>query len=306
MNMPLFWRQEYFNLREDSDGKRLFFDGKAWKDSKDCTSLDLYPTLTIQMKSNIVKSPFSATYGGVYIPRNYSYEGENLVGELIKYLSNQNTERIEIYLAPEHLAYFEMIPSKEYIESGFNLSYINTNHYIDLSKWHREDMSKGNRKKSRKAQESNYIFFEATGENFRASYDLIVQNRLKFGAEVSLNFDEISLLFEKFPNEYKCFALKTRDGELVASAFLVETSVENLYVHLWADSIAFRSESPVVLLMEKLIELYSQKYKFLDLGTSGDGGAEIEGLVRFKNNLGAIRTGKKKVIWEAKSTKDLH
>jgi hypothetical protein len=300
MEMPLFWSMEYFEMRKPKNGIRLIFTGENWKESDSHEYLETYPTITIQLDNHVASSPASASYGGIFIPESYSNSEINIVDELVEHLIKIGMSRIEVYLAPEHLSYNDMLPIETYIKAGFEVNFVNVNHYIDMSQWKRGDMSKGNRKKSRQALGSSFKFLEATDDDFSKSYELIVQNRLAFGAKVPLTFEEMTILFKNFPEKYRCFALKSVDSELVAAAFLVETSPENLYVHLWADSIKFRALSPVVFLMEKLIDYSSQDYRFLDLGTSGVDGIVIDGLVRFKNNLGARTSKKRKIVWEHK------
>ena len=291
---------EYFDIRKPKNGIRLIFDGENWKESESHEYLKTYPTITIQLDDHIASSPVSASYGGIFTPESYSNSETNIVDKLIEHLKKIGISRIEVYLAPEHLSYNDMIPIETYVEAGFEVNYVNVNHYIDMSQWKRDDMSKGNRKKSRQALESSFKFLEATGDDFSKSYELMVQNRLTFGAKVPLTFEEMATLFKNFPERYRCFTLKSVDRDLAAAAFLVETSPENLYVHLWADSINFRALSPVVFLMEKLIDYSSLNYRFLDLGTSGVDGIVIDGLVRFKNNLGARTSKKRKIVWEHK------
>ena len=59
----------------------------------------------------------------------------------------------------------------------------------------------------------------------------------------------------------------------------------------------FRGVSPIVSLLEGIIDRFADKYTYLDLGTSAIEGVELEGLARFKDNLGATRSSKKTIVW---------
>ena len=127
---------------------------------------------------------------------------------------------------------------------------------------------------------------------------MIEANRVSLGAKVSVSFSTLIKLMSTFPDKYFLYQLRSpSSGKIAASVVLVETSPENLYVYLWADSIEFRSVSPVVLLLEGIINEFTDKYTYLDLGTSAIDGVELEGVARFKDNLGAIRSSKKTIVW---------
>ena len=59
----------------------------------------------------------------------------------------------------------------------------------------------------------------------------------------------------------------------------------------------FWGVSPIVSLLEGIIDQFADRYTYLDLGTSAIEGVELEGLAKFKDNLGAARSIKKTIVW---------
>jgi hypothetical protein len=162
------------------------------------------------------------------------------------------------------------------------------NFVIKLGAWSESDLSKGNRKKLRQSRESGFFSSQLDSSEIPNAYAIIAENRKRLGVIPSISLDELRYLVVSFPKLYKIFGTYYK-SELIAAAIVVETHPENNYVYMWAEKFEYRSFSPVVSVFKKIAE-HSQEggYKFLDLGTSSSKGKTIEGLVRFKSNLGAL------------------
>jgi hypothetical protein len=220
------------------------------------------------------------------------------VQRLIDYLIQQQITELEITLPPDHTNYEFMVGIEAFLGSGFTVSYANINHYVTLADWNHGNLSKGNRKKLRQSKELKLEYINATGNEILGAYQVISRNRELLGAKVSLQYATLINLMRIFPEEYKCHILKSENGEIAAASFVVETSTDNLYVYLWADDPNFRHVSPLVLLLDNLVCSYKDKFISLDLGTSAIQGVTIEGLSRFKDNLGARQSRKNTIIWK--------
>jgi hypothetical protein len=298
LKTPLFWRESYiseFGLLKDSV---LVHDGYLWRPTTNNNLDPLKPSMTLIRGEKKWASPLSATFGGIHKGGLSLAREHDLVQSLIKYLTEQQISEIEITLPPDHTNYEFMVGIDAYLESGFTVSYSNINHYLSLTDWNHESLSKGNRKKLRQAKEIGLEYISAAGIEILEAYQVISRNRESLGAKVSLEYATLIRLMSIFSEEYKCHILKSESGEIAAASFVVETSADNLYVYLWADVPNFRHVSPLVLLLDNLVRTYQHKFKSLDLGTSAIQGVTIEGLSRFKDNLGASQSSKKTIKWK--------
>ena len=295
MDLPLFWQQKYVDLIEDPSSSRLIFDGIQWHPSSGGDGLSV---ITFTKAKVLIYSPARATYGGILKVELNSLQDSTLLISLIQHFVREGVPEFQISLAPEHLAIESLVPSEVYLNHGFSVKFENTSHYIKMHTWTKNVLSKGNRKKSKQATQLGLVF-EKTPEGSREDcYHLIEANRVSLGAKVSVSFSKLIKLMFMFPDKYFLYQLRSpSSGKIAASVVLVETSPENLYVYLWADSIEFRSVSPIVSLLEGIINQFADKYTYLDLGTSAIEGVELEGLAKFKDNLGASRSSKKTIVW---------
>ena len=301
MALPIFWSDEYLKMRNDTTQLVLNFKEGIWsQENLSSTDGDIekfFPRITFSYLKDKLRSPFSATYGGIYYGPDSEFDFTALVTKLNEYLTSLNLNEVKITLPPSHITNTKIINELVFLQNCWKKSIESINHFVELDKWSVNDMSKGNRKKMRQCQETELSFMEGTPDDLAAAYQVIDENRKILGAKVSLRLDELVALLLNFPEKYRCYILKSHTGEIAASAFLVETSAENLYVYSWADNPKFRHLSPLVYLMNEIITISKSSYRYLDLGTSSIGGQPLEGLVRFKDNLGAKRSKKQEISW---------
>jgi hypothetical protein len=221
-----------------------------------------------------------------------------MLNSLSDFFLKNAVKRASILLPPEHLVSKNVIPVDDYVKNSWKVDFTDTNFYIEMRTWEVSDLSKGNRKKIKQAISENLVFEEFFTSEIDSAYDVIDRNRKSLGVNVSIALDELKSLMGIFTGHYRCFVLKNQDGSLAASAFLVNSFHENLYVYLWADTAESRHLSPIVLMLQELIKSEKDKFKFLDLGTASTEGKILEGLARFKVNLGATANQKHSIKWE--------
>jgi hypothetical protein len=295
LEIPLFWRQKYVDLVENPSSFRLIFNGSQWQISSSDSGFSL---ITFTKANQYIFSPAQATYGGILKVGLNSLQDSTILSSLTDHFVREGVHEFQISLAPEHLSNESLIPTKAYLNHGFSVKFENTSHYINMHNWTRNALSKGNRKKSRQANQLGLIFEETPEAARKDCYYVIEANRSSFGAKVSVSFSKLMKLISTFPEKYFIYQLRSPlSGKIAASVVLVETSAENLYVYLWADSLEFRGVSPIVSLLEGIIDQFADRYTYLDLGTSAIEGVELEGLAKFKDNLGAARSIKKTIVW---------
>ncbi|GLU55918.1 hypothetical protein Dfri01_53790 [Dyadobacter frigoris] len=130
-------------------------------------------------------------------------------------------------------------------------------------------------------------------------FDFIEKSRAAKGYLMSMTFEQLDILINKFPGQCQIFVV-TDEGTIIALTVTIVVCKKVLYNFLPADLPAYKSFSPMVYLTETVYN-YCQKEEItiLDLGISLDhDGIEKPDLLKFKKNLG----GKKslKVTFEKK------
>ena len=301
MKKPIFWDKSYLFERQNGLQSFLKYQDNHWAYFQ-LTEISEHEhekasTIIFSKDKASLTSPFRASFGGIHLGGELKTKSAELVKNLNDYFSLNEISYASIILHPSHLSSFEFVNEETYLQNSWRILYENINHFVDLGMWSEESLSKGNRKKLRQSRESDMNFSEASPSEWLEAYEVIRLNRESLGSKVSMSEIELFALLKNYPETYKCFVLKNNLNQIAASAFLVETSCENLYVYLWADVPEFRKLSPIVLLMTELVSSFREKYKYLDLGTSAINGEPLESLSRFKGNLGASISHKLQIVW---------
>ena len=302
MKKPIFWSKNYLLERQNGNQCFLKYEDTHWIEFQpsELSELDFEkaPTITFSKGEASLTSPFCASFGGIHLGGVSEDSSIELVKKLSDYFSRSEQKNVKITLHPSHLNSAQFVNEQIYIQNSWKILYENINHFVDLGKWSEDNMSKGNRKKLRQSRESSLIFSEASTSDWKDAYEVVKMNRESLGSRVSMSEIELFTLLTKHSDTYKCFVLKDEMNQIAATAFVVETSSENIYVYLWADAPEYRNLSPIVLLMTELASTFRGRYNFLDLGTSALNGEVLEGLSRFKDNLGASSSHKLQIAWQ--------
>ena len=272
--VPLFWTREYSKIH----------DGEHQIVETDSGLISLG-----RAGAESLKSPGRATFGGFWTEPNKSFSYTvQTVTQLIAYSNKSVQIRISFppsYFHPEifeeQVSFFKARSKTFVSESNFHI-------VVD----HRNDVSKGNRKKQRQFKERGGSVSQVPKANWRLIYDLLVENRLRRGVELSMPWHVFERGLVERPDVFTVWGA-TLGVEFVGGALTVEISDDTLYVLFWGDTLLGRELSVVASICEKLVEFCrSKNYKVLDLGISSVDGLLDENLARFKSNLGAIQTAK--------------
>lgn len=271
---PLFWTSEYSKIH---NGEHQLIE----------TESGLLPVG--RAGSETLKSPGRATFGGFWIEPNrvFAYT-EKTVGQLKAYSDTSNQIRISFppsYFHPEifqdQVSYFLTQDITLVTESNFHI-------VVE----HRNDVSKGNRKKQRQFSERGGSVAQVGQPDWRNIYHLLMQNRLRRGVEFSMPWQIFQRGLVDLPDIFTVWGA-TLGVEFVGGALTVEIDLNTLYVLFWGDTLLGRDLSVVASICETLVEFCrSKNYQVLDLGISSVDGLLDENLARFKVNLGAVQTSK--------------
>lgn len=273
--------------------EKYLFDRKEYADA---TGIDLRK-FCVKHKSDRMYGYYSvlddnliigqkATFGGVYLsnhcdPRNFEY----LVKKFYeKYL--ENSVSYSLRLPPSYLSvYFDNFASL--LASMHSNVLQETNHFQKIDQQIPSNkFSKTNRKILRRLQAK--IFRVTYSQTLNPEgYAVLKQNREARGVQLSLSFSDLKHQSEQICETYHFFECYNQKGVLAAYAVCVKIAKNVLYVLYWGERPDFRSESPVVLLANTILEFcYSNKIEWLDAGVSSVNGVVDQKLAEFKERLG--------------------
>lgn len=247
-----------------------------------------------QIHGNTVVSPGIGTFGGLYpsqVVDDWSPIWKCLFREFQAYPS------MEIVFPPEYFHRNVFLKQQEDLIDLYSPKTIwETNQHVPLDGDVISLLSKGNQKKLRQFREAGGLTRIGTNQDLLSAVTLLEKSRERLGVVLSMSRNQISKVFLKSPDRYSLYIAEIHNV-IVASAIIVKLDKENIYVLYWGDDADnWRHLSPVVALFVSIYEDSAKAgFKILDLGTSSVSGVINEGLARFKDNLGAIKTRKLKV-----------
>ena len=246
--------------------------------------------LVAGIKNGILKSPFSAPFGGFHFRKENIYSGEidRFLQLLSDYAESLLLNRIEIITPPDiyHMTFnAKMVNSL--VRQGYQPALPEITNWVDLTRFDGMFRQKNSREYYRQAQRNNLVFSVAQNEREKGIiYDLICENRSKFGRPIYMTLDNILSTGEIWPVEF----FKVESGKnIVASAIFYRNHNEICYAVYWGDNDEGRPLRAMDFLVLNLFVYYKEAgFRYMDLGISTENGIPNEGLLRFKESHEAI------------------
>lgn len=149
------------------------------------------------------------------------------------------------------------------------------------------------RRRLRKCREAGFQTAHWPLPNVSEVVAFLEETRRQQGYALTIPTERLTYLLQTFPEQFVVFTV--RDGvQLAALTVAVRVRSDILYNFLPASLLAYRTFSPMVMLLDEIIAYCRrQNIQLLDLGTSLDGGHQPKpSLMRFKRNLGAQESPK--------------
>lgn len=150
-----------------------------------------------------------------------------------------------------------------------------------------EGLHTSEKRRLRKCTAAGFVFEEWKNPDLAQVYAFVKACRLRKGFPISMSEEAFQALWQHFPEAHRVFCVK--DGaEIAALSVTIAVNKQILYNFYPADHPDYLAFSPTVFLMQGIYE-FAQKNKFnlLDLGISTEQGRPNQGLIRFKECLGA-------------------
>lgn len=253
------------------------------------------------LKDTVLSSPFSAPFGGFHFQKQNIYisEIDNFINSMKSFMTLHGYSKIELTLPPDlYHPTFNAKVINSLIRNGFQNEIPEITNWVNLSKFNGSFSQRNSREYYNQAVRHGLSFsyvFESKEE--QEAYELIRNNREKFGRPIYMNLNDIIRTRDLWPVDF--FKVTDRGGAMVASAIIYQNHPEICFPVFWGDNECGRPLRAMDFLAFNLWSYYKSKgYKFIDLGISTENGCPNEGLLRFKESHEADSSLRYKFIWQ--------
>lgn len=243
------------------------------------------------VRDGVLISPFSAPFGGFHFRKEIMYisEIDHFIDSLKRVVSSALYKGIELILPPDlYHPTFNAKTISSLFRNDFKLLSTDITNWVELRNFPGSFRQKNSREYYRQAIRNELTFdsLSTTGEKEEA-YNLISENRAKFGRPIFMSFNDIMEVSKLWPVDF--FKVRTKDGIMVASAIFYRNHPEICYAVFWGDNETGRPLRAMDFLSCNLWTYYKALgYKYTDLGISTEKGIPNEGLLRFKESHDSV------------------
>jgi hypothetical protein len=237
------------------------------------------------VKKNIAKSIDFSPFGGISILSETDYAGfKHFFHHVIDKLKAIGTDKIVIIQPP--FFYPNFLLSDWLIKCGFQIIGEEKLQYIDLQ----NSIQLHDMQKRKLKQSAGFEIRKVELDEISEIHDFIAQCRKYNGLEINISKEKLLALFEAFPDNYEAFLLKI-NGKLASAVIMTRPTSKVCYYYLPATDAEFKSQSPMVHLLNHLTNHYQTLgFNFMDLGISSIDGNLQTSLADFKKRMGAQMT----------------
>jgi hypothetical protein len=254
------------------------------------------------LKNDVLHSPFSAPFGGFHFRKEIMYisEIDRYINSLKEYIISEGIKGVEITLPPDiYHTTFNAKTVSSLIRNGFSQELPGITNWVNLQQFEGEFKQRNSREYYRQAVRNNLSFSITTDiEDKKVIYELIHNNRAKFGRPIYMTLEDILDTGKLWPVD---FFKVTGDGDtLMASAIFYRSHPDICHAVFWGDNDTGRPLRAMDYLIFNLWTYYKESgYKYIDLGVSTESGQPNEGLLRFKESHEATSALKYTFAWKA-------
>ena len=238
------------------------------------------------------RSPVRAPFGSFEFDQSLKSEDvKKMIAAVDEFCLKQNLKDIRIVSYPHCYATAQSnLLTDAFKNSGYEIQITDLNFHLDTAEIFEAGLHNSEKRRLKKCISQDFEFKATETPDISSLYNLIKASRDNKGYPVTMTEEELGKIFKKFPGKYVAFFLYDK-SKLIAASIGVKVTSEILYHFLPADHIAYKNYSPMVLLIKYIFEYCTQNgYKIFDLGIATAGGVPNEGLIRFKENIGSIRS----------------
>lgn len=257
--------------------------------------------LVAGVRNRVIKSPFSAPFGGFHFRKENLYVGEidRFLKMLKEYALANDLSRIEIATPPDiyHMTFNAKVMSS-LLRNEFHFTFPEVTNWVELDRFNGVYSQKNSREYYRQAERNNLTFSKSDDyQEKRKIFDLICENRARFGRPVYMTLDDVLSTGEIWPADF--FKVESPAGQIVASAIFYRNHQSICYAVFWGDNDEGRPLRAMDYLILNLFLHYKEAgFKVIDLGISTEDGIPNEGLLRFKESHEAVSSLRYRCVLE--------
>lgn len=248
--------------------------------------------LPVGIKNNIIKSPFSAPFGGITYKKNNAKHISFSIAlkALNNYARLNKYDSIEFFLPP---SFYDKDNHAKFITaalmSDFSVNFIEINHSFNLKNFgsdYLKFINYGARKALNIAFAKELTFSVCiTDEQKINAYNIIKKNRQERGFPLKLSQDDIFGTIGFIKSFF--FIVSLPNGVGIASAICYEVQNEIIQIIYWGNLTKYSDNKPINFLSYKLFDFFKNlNYKVIDIGPSSEDGIVNYGLSDFKESIG--------------------
>ena len=197
-------------------------------------------------------------------------------------LAKEGVTRAELIQPPD--IYQGFVQSQWLMEVGFSPMYEDITHHIKLREFALHKMEE---KKLAKLKASGFLAKQLDTEELKKTYDFLESCREEKGLKLNVPFDRLEALFNAFPDHYDIF-MGYLNQKAACAVITLKVAPKIVYYFLPGTIKEAKSESPMVGLLDFMVEHYSKTYQYIDLGVSSIEGEPQVGLIAFKERMGGM------------------
>lgn len=250
------------------------------------------------IQDKVAYSPLRATFGGIEFSENILQEELlEFINQIIQFLQSLKIDSIVINSLPEgyFTNYQNEILHNCLSRLRFQIKYIEQNYEIPITNKSFYDTVKGSTAKQllRTYIKKGYVFQQEFNPDFTLIHAFIARSRERKNRPMTMNLKQLTEHFEKFSKKFNLFSV-TYSNTTVAVGVTIKINDEILYTFYLADDEKYLRDSPTTFLLSGIYEYGKQNnYTILDFGIATSKGILNEGLIKYKQSLGAKMSEKK-------------
>jgi len=246
-------------------------------------------------------SPFSAPFGGFHFRKEVMYisEIEEFLKALKIFVAEKKYLGVKITLPPDiyHLTINSKLV-KALFKEGYKDEVLDLTNWVELQDFQDRFSQKNSKEYYKQAVRNNLEFTKTTdGADQYEIYNLIVENRKKFGRPIYMSYQDIQDTAKLWPVDY--FKVTSNEHNILAGAIIYHSSPKIAFALFWGDNDEGRQLRAMDYLTFHLWTHYRDlDYRYMDLGISTEDGQPNEGLLRFKESHEAVSSLKYRFYWK--------
>lgn len=243
-------------------------------------------SLNEDLAISIPRSPF----GSFLVKGNFDHDQFlEFLRQVKEELSNRGITTLQVK-HPTSI-YSSFVKESWLEESGFKRLYSDINQQIPLSVAWKDNIHLMQKRKLDALQAEQFEFRKMGVEELEIAHQFIAVCRQAQGLIINVDLELLQQLSDS-TEAYDLFGV-FRDGKISSVCIAVRVTGNIAYYYLPATSPMFRTQSPMVLLIEGMVDHYrSLGFHYLDMGISSIEGKPQESLRVFKERMGALQSDK--------------